>query len=266
MGLTPSEVTHAQVPGFLLVVVGSRHVRGGPAAFPGPRPATGRHHLRNRRAHAGPGWSARGVAVRHGEVAADTTRNGATGRCTITGSASSSGSRRRLRRPGCRPQCQSIAAAEMTGFDARVDYACRLVDDVRARPDRSTISAPPDVPRHSSFLTRIHIDSLWTTTQDGSRLLRHHRHAHQPGRHGPGAGVRSTRHPAADGSGRVRRPPRHAGLHLGGEPAPRRRAGRRAEQELHPVPERHEAVRRPAARSAPRAPRDTTSSASRSRR
>ena len=68
------------------------------------------------------------------------------------------------------PQCQSIAAAEMTGFDARVDYACRLVDDARALPDRSTFSAPPDVPRHSSFLTRIHIDSLWTTTQDGSRF------------------------------------------------------------------------------------------------
>jgi hypothetical protein len=67
-------------------------------------------------------------------------------------------------------QCQTIAAADMTGFDARVDYACRLVDDVRARPDRSTFSAPPDVPRHSSFLTRIHIDSLWTTTQDGARF------------------------------------------------------------------------------------------------
>ena len=66
--------------------------------------------------------------------------------------------------------CQSIAAANMTGFDARVDYACRLVDDARAQPDRSTWSAPPDVPRHSSFLTRIHIDSLWTTAQDGARF------------------------------------------------------------------------------------------------
>jgi hypothetical protein len=67
-------------------------------------------------------------------------------------------------------QCQSIAAADMIGFEARVDYACRLLDDVRARPDRSTFSAPPDVPRHSSFLTRIHIDGLWTTTQDGARF------------------------------------------------------------------------------------------------
>jgi hypothetical protein len=67
-------------------------------------------------------------------------------------------------------RCQSIAAMEMTGFDATLDYACRLVEDVRARPDRSTFSAPPDVPRHSSFLTRIHIDGLWTTTQDGSRF------------------------------------------------------------------------------------------------
>jgi hypothetical protein len=66
--------------------------------------------------------------------------------------------------------CQAIAAAEMTGFDARVDYACRLVEDARARPDRSTSSAPPDLPRHSAFLTRIHIDGLWTTTQDGARF------------------------------------------------------------------------------------------------
>ena len=67
-------------------------------------------------------------------------------------------------------RCLTIAAANMTGFDARVDYACRLVDDARAQPDRSTWSAPPDVPRHSSFLTRIHIDSLWTTAQDGARF------------------------------------------------------------------------------------------------
>jgi hypothetical protein len=66
--------------------------------------------------------------------------------------------------------CQSVAAAGMIGFDARVDYACRLVDDARAKPDRSTWSAPPDVPRRSSFLTRIHIDGLWTTAQDGARF------------------------------------------------------------------------------------------------
>ena len=60
----------------------------------------------------------------------------------------------------------------MTGFDARVDHACRLVDDVRARPDQSAAPAPLDAEktRHSSFFTRIHIDGLWTTTQNGSRF------------------------------------------------------------------------------------------------
>jgi hypothetical protein len=67
--------------------------------------------------------------------------------------------------------CRSIEAAGMSGFDATVDYACRLVEDPRARANRQSITAaPPDVPRHSSFLTRVHIDGLWTTTQDGARL------------------------------------------------------------------------------------------------
>ena len=68
--------------------------------------------------------------------------------------------------------CQSIVAADMTGFDDRVDHACRLVDDARARPDPSAGPAPitTEKTRHSSFLTRLHIDGLWTTTQDGARF------------------------------------------------------------------------------------------------
>ena len=68
--------------------------------------------------------------------------------------------------------CQSIAAAGMTGFDDRVDHACRLVDDPRARPKSSAGPAPitTEKTRHSSFLTRVHIDGLWTTTQDGARF------------------------------------------------------------------------------------------------
>jgi hypothetical protein len=68
--------------------------------------------------------------------------------------------------------CQSITAAGMTGFDDRVDYACRLVDDARARPHLSAGPAPitTEKTRHSSFLTRVHIDGLWTTTQDGARF------------------------------------------------------------------------------------------------
>jgi hypothetical protein len=68
--------------------------------------------------------------------------------------------------------CQSIAAAGMTGFDDRVDHACRLVDDARARPKSSAGPAPitTEKRRHSSFLTRVHIDGLWMTTQDGARF------------------------------------------------------------------------------------------------
>ena len=68
--------------------------------------------------------------------------------------------------------CQSIAAAGMTGFDDRADHACRLVDDPRARPDPAAGPAPitTEKTRHSSFLTRIHIDGLWTTAQDGARF------------------------------------------------------------------------------------------------
>jgi hypothetical protein len=68
--------------------------------------------------------------------------------------------------------CESIAAAGMTGFDDRVDHACRLVDDARARPDPSArpASVTMEKPRRSSFLTRVHLDGLWTTTQDGARF------------------------------------------------------------------------------------------------
>ena len=68
--------------------------------------------------------------------------------------------------------CQSVAAAGMTGFDDRVDHACRLVEDARARPKSSAGPAPitTEKTRHSSFLTRVHLDGLWTTTQDGARF------------------------------------------------------------------------------------------------
>jgi hypothetical protein len=68
--------------------------------------------------------------------------------------------------------CQSIVAAGMTGFDDRVDHACRLIDDPRARPRPSAGFAPvtTEKSRHNSFLTRIHIDGLWTTAQDGARF------------------------------------------------------------------------------------------------
>ena len=68
--------------------------------------------------------------------------------------------------------CQSIAAARLTGFDAITDQACRLLDDRRASVDPSLGAAARNAeapPKHSSFLTRVHLDGLWTTTASGSR-------------------------------------------------------------------------------------------------
>jgi len=68
--------------------------------------------------------------------------------------------------------CRSIEAAGMTGFDATVDHACRLVEDPRARANQQSITAaPPDVPRHSSFLTRVHIDGLIRSDSDRTQAL-----------------------------------------------------------------------------------------------
>ena len=68
--------------------------------------------------------------------------------------------------------CASIAAARLVGFDARTEQACRLLEDPRARPDPSIAAAlaASEKPTHGSFLTRVHIDGLWTTTSSGGRL------------------------------------------------------------------------------------------------
>ena len=161
--------------------------------------------------------------------------------------------------------CQSIAAAGMTGFDDRVDYACRLVDDARARPHLSARAHTTEVPRHSSFLTRVHIDGLWTTTQDGARfygIIGSHISLVDVGRvqvFGP-PGVMLLTVPDGNGGRRVS---------LGytwGRACASPTWGLARQKEPHPVPERHEAVRGRRPRSDPRAPRGTTSWASRSRR
>ena len=68
--------------------------------------------------------------------------------------------------------CASIAAARLIGFDARTAQACRLLEDPRTPPDPSIAAAlaASEKPNHSSFLTRVHIDGLWTTTSSGGRL------------------------------------------------------------------------------------------------
>jgi hypothetical protein len=70
------------------------------------------------------------------------------------------------------PHCGSIAAARLVGFDARIEQACRLVEDPRASPDPSVAAALnySETPKHSSFLTRVHLDGMWTTTSSGSRF------------------------------------------------------------------------------------------------
>ena len=68
--------------------------------------------------------------------------------------------------------CQSIAADRLTGFDAITDQACRLLDDARASVGPSPGASPRNAeapPKHSSFLTRVHLDGLWTSTATGSR-------------------------------------------------------------------------------------------------
>ena len=68
--------------------------------------------------------------------------------------------------------CASIAAARLAGFDARTEQACRLAEDPRARPDPTlaAAAASSEKPKRSSFLTRVHIDGLWTTTSSGGRF------------------------------------------------------------------------------------------------
>ena len=67
--------------------------------------------------------------------------------------------------------CVSVAAAGIVEIEAHTK-ACRLLADPRA----SIESVPPPVhaaekpPKHSSFLSRVHLDGLWTTTSTGARL------------------------------------------------------------------------------------------------
>jgi hypothetical protein len=68
--------------------------------------------------------------------------------------------------------CESIAAAHMLGFDVRTEQACHLSDDPRAHldPSLAAASAAGEQAPHSAFLTRIHIDGLWSTTSSGGRF------------------------------------------------------------------------------------------------
>ena len=68
--------------------------------------------------------------------------------------------------------CAALAEAHLVGIDGRTEQGCKLADDPRATLNPALLAAQigGENPKHSSFLTRIHLDGLWTTTQNGSRF------------------------------------------------------------------------------------------------
>ena len=67
--------------------------------------------------------------------------------------------------------CAALAEAHLVGIDSRTERACRLVEDPRAGLNPSMLAAQlgGEHQKHSSFLSRLHIDGLWSTTASGAR-------------------------------------------------------------------------------------------------
>ena len=70
--------------------------------------------------------------------------------------------------------CATVAAAGLSGFEERTEVACRVLADPRSSFEAvpPPLSAPPDREnsRHSSFLSRLHFDGMWSTTSTTGRL------------------------------------------------------------------------------------------------
>jgi hypothetical protein len=68
--------------------------------------------------------------------------------------------------------CAAAAAASLVELEARTKNACRLLADARASTESvsSAAQAAETPPKHNSFLTRVHLDFLSTTTSTGGRL------------------------------------------------------------------------------------------------
>jgi len=71
--------------------------------------------------------------------------------------------------------CARAAAAQVLEFDPRTKLACRLLEDPRT--PMAAVPTPAEAARleaekskHSSFMTRVHLDGLWTSTSSGTRL------------------------------------------------------------------------------------------------
>jgi hypothetical protein len=69
----------------------------------------------------------------------------------------------------------AAAAAQATRYDERTVKACRLIADPRAgddvpSPEQAARAKAEKPPKHSSFLSRVHIDGLWSTASTGGRF------------------------------------------------------------------------------------------------
>jgi hypothetical protein len=70
--------------------------------------------------------------------------------------------------------CDLIRAARLGGVDERTDVGCRVLDDPRA--SFAAVPVPLGVPAdaektpHTSFLTRLHFDGMWSTTSTHGRI------------------------------------------------------------------------------------------------
>jgi hypothetical protein len=72
--------------------------------------------------------------------------------------------------------CVAAAAARVLDLDDRLATACRLLDDPRApmkavpTPAQAAVLQAEAPPKHTSFLSRMHIDGLWTTASTSGRV------------------------------------------------------------------------------------------------
>ena len=68
-------------------------------------------------------------------------------------------------------RCSALGDAHLIDLESRTDDACRLLDDPRSRPTGRALVVSSETPaRHSTFLSRIHLDMLATQSNMGARL------------------------------------------------------------------------------------------------
>ena len=105
----------------------------------------------------------------------DTTSSIPTARHTTPWAGSPGTGHRLMPRRGSERYCTRAAAAHVLELDPRTKVACLLLED-----PRTAIAAVPtpaqaarldaEKSKHSSFMTRVHLDGLWTSASSGTRL------------------------------------------------------------------------------------------------